>query len=91
MKNIYNNIMRVFDKIALSTQIILMLLYLMLDVKLTSLLIENMDRKGFDILYYTVSAYNILGIIAAFFSTIYWIKYLVALIRRRRCINNDKK
>lgn len=85
LKNIFSNILEIYDKIALSTQIILMLLYLMIDLKLTSLLISNMDRKGFDILYYTVFIYNTLGLFIALFAIVYWINYLISLVKKRRC------
>lgn len=85
LKSIFNNILDIYDKIALSTQIIIMLGYLMFDDKLTSLLISNIDKEGFNILYSTVFIYNVLGLIIAFFAVVYWIRYLIYLMKKRRC------
>lgn len=73
-------LIRVYSKVSLLTQLLLMLIYLNINWFMQSKLMENIDNihsNSYVILYATLIIYNIIGILLAVFGIYYWICYLI--------------
>lgn len=77
---IKRKLIRIYSKVPLLTQLLLMLIYLNINWFMQSKLMENTDnihRNTFELLYYIIIVYNIIGILLAVLGILYWICYLI--------------
>ena len=89
INGIVRKVLRIYKKLSLITQLLLMIIYVNINWFLQSQLMSISDKEKFDTLYWILVTYNIVGFILIAFVIYYWYKVLIEYWKEN--LSNDKK